>query len=636
MKSIFKLSSLIIFLVIINVIKTEFFIADAQNYCDLPQVNNYEISASCITTSTTAVENGNLTILGSTTTFQISPNSTLIYNPNNSINPQEGYIIFPSSSSQIKKGYLCVQDQDRDGCFTNPSYSINPMCTDPNIRYLNYTASYTPNYFGDCDDSTNKRCYLKDEICGDEIDNNCNGVIDEECGKFRTFHSAFIRNNKMYLYGGGLSVPEMIESWIEIEPGYGFTTTVPYITYKPYHKDWLVFDLNQERWISNQENLSQFKIIIYQGSSYLDNKFYILGGVTKEELDITSNPSFSRLYTFDFANNQWSTHLIPTGYVWCNYTREGPGLFPTYQVTASYRYTSPAPLYLFRNEQLLSVNIPPGYNQQGEYSETLSSFNPDNTFYSLRLGPSVSSPLVSTPQNCNQTSDVSILDYLWLSHYFKEGILAYKYNGQDMIQAGSQFRFNAQQENAIPTSTPHCQYDYCPPESSINNEETKSLFQLGNSIYSTTNSGYAIGTIKYDLPNIFGNKRTIINYDPAIARIFPFSNHGIVLHNNKLYTIQMYGNQFFGMTEGLVYDLLTNQIVDEPSFRQLPCSGNSQPAILDYWHYVPHFGASLVASNEKNKLYVYGGNFSQEKCITMLRIYDFNQRRWYFGPNPSN
>ena len=88
----------------------------------------------------------------------------------------EGYWDCDDTNSTITTTTNFYRDADND-TFGNPSDSF-PACVAPE----GYVANNT-----DCDDSNSALNTGAEEICGDEIDNNCDGTVDEGCLVERTY-----------------------------------------------------------------------------------------------------------------------------------------------------------------------------------------------------------------------------------------------------------------------------------------------------------------------------------------------------------------------------------------------------------------------------------------------------------------
>lgn len=255
----------------------------AQSICPFPVKGNYNLTNSCYTTSTTGIEEGRLNI--TTPNLNINPNTNFIYNPGYGIDLGSGMINFQSSSTtgNIKKGYLCVQDNDNDGCWLNPTFSTSSTCSATNLkRYSNFVTTFPTNYWGDCNDNSNQQCYLLNELCGDDIDNNCNGLIDEGCyygclgmgdnsGQFFNF-SAVVYNNKIYYLGGR-----------------------EFVEYNPTTDSWTILSFPSALIAS----ISGHSAVVYQ------DKMYVFGGTLSYPSNPDSHNLSNDLFEYNFSTKQW-------------------------------------------------------------------------------------------------------------------------------------------------------------------------------------------------------------------------------------------------------------------------------------------------------------------------------------------
>ncbi|MCM8781848.1 MAG: hypothetical protein NC828_02200 [Candidatus Omnitrophica bacterium] len=260
-------------------------ISKAQSICPFPVKGNYNLTNTCYTTSTTGIEEGRLNV--PTTTLNINPNTNFIYNPGYGIDLGSGSINFQSSSTpgNIKKGYLCVQDNDNDGCWLNPTFSTSSSCFPTTFkRYSNFVTTFPTNYWGDCNDNSNQQCYLLNEICGDDIDNNCDGFIDEGC-YFGCLgmgggYSAVAYQDKIYYLGGS-----------------------QFLEYDPLHDSWKILRFPSELFNS----ISGHSAVVYQ------DKMYVFGGLLAYPGASSSYLSNS-LFEYNFLTRQWRE--IPSSQPW--------------------------------------------------------------------------------------------------------------------------------------------------------------------------------------------------------------------------------------------------------------------------------------------------------------------------------
>jgi len=122
--------------------------AQAGNCSFTPNTNN-AVSSDCSISGVDGVDGGNLTV-NSGKTLQLNSDSHLIFNPNKQISVG-GDIWVNQLDSEVYKGYICVTDNDGDGCWMgNKMKSDSATCSDlapGKIRLKD--ASHYP----DCDDN---------------------------------------------------------------------------------------------------------------------------------------------------------------------------------------------------------------------------------------------------------------------------------------------------------------------------------------------------------------------------------------------------------------------------------------------------------------------------------------------------
>ncbi|MEF8847160.1 MAG: hypothetical protein V5A57_01890 [Candidatus Paceibacterota bacterium] len=106
-------------------------------------------------------------------TLQLGEGVTFVWNPGHSVYPMD-YIIFGEGAS-LKKGYMCVEDKDGDGCWLgSPEYSKDQNCQS---GYRTLSSISSPHQ-GDCDDEYSQYCT---NCPGDACDSDSECPSDGDC-----------------------------------------------------------------------------------------------------------------------------------------------------------------------------------------------------------------------------------------------------------------------------------------------------------------------------------------------------------------------------------------------------------------------------------------------------------------------
>lgn len=286
----------------------------------------------------TTVESGNIQLGNSeipnrSYTIQTQASSTLVFNPSYFIKLLDATssILIGGKPSEIIKGYFCASDTDNDGCYVTQASPSLP-CPNSGKRYYDLTLLTSPYLLEDCNPNNNQQCGLLSEMC-DGIDNNCNGLIDEGAGTFNlltgynaaAWHSAVLdaSGTKMILYGGldiqGAATGQVLiynfvtGSWNSGRAGLaraGHTAVVKDNKMYVYGGDdggnfvyntLLVYDIMNDVWLaagpSGPGPRTNHSAVFY------NNKMYVYGGALRRAGSYVQDS----LFIYDFNSNSWSS-----------------------------------------------------------------------------------------------------------------------------------------------------------------------------------------------------------------------------------------------------------------------------------------------------------------------------------------